>query len=103
MDVAREFLGSCSQLKEFNTTFIVLIPKKPDANCFQYFRPISLCNSIYKILTKNLIFRLKKVLTLLILKNQNGFVQGRQIIDSIIAVHESIHSLLVNKRPSFLL
>lgn len=76
-DVAREFFGSKSLLKELNATFFVSIPKKPDASSFQDFRPISLCNSTYKIFTKIIVFRLKNFLPSLISKHQNGFILGR--------------------------
>eukprot|EP00253_Pinus_taeda_P026726 PITA_26726 len=36
----------------FNANFIALIPKKENPGTFEVFRPISLCNCIYKIITK---------------------------------------------------
>lgn len=39
----------------------------------------------------------------LISKHQNGFVPSRHLLDSIILIHENIHYLSINKKPSFLL
>lgn len=47
--------------------------------------------------------RLKIFILSLISKKQNGFVPGRQILNSAIVVHENIHSLSINKKSSFLL
>lgn len=67
------------------------------------FHPISLCNFVYKIIPKVLTTRLLGILLLLISPQQNGFVPGRQILDSIITIHENIHLLNVSKSQEFLL
>ena len=54
--------------------------------------PISLCNTGYKIITKIMANRLKRILPKLIPENQGGFVRGRQILDNIILVQEAIHT-----------
>ena len=69
-----------------NSSFLALIPKEKGAKNFNRFRPISLCNTGYKIITKIMANRLKKLLPKLILENQGGFVRGRQILDNIILV-----------------
>lgn len=53
-------------LKEFNCTLVVLIPKKAKPEGMEEFRPISLCNTIYKIITKIAANRLKLILGKLI-------------------------------------
>ena len=99
----QEFFGAKSLLKELNATLLVLISKTPGVDSLNLFRPISLCNSFYKIILKVLITRLLKVLPLIISPQQSSFVPGRQILDSIMMVHEVIHSLEVGKREGFLL
>lgn len=103
VEATKEFFGSGNILKELNSSFIVLMPKKLSAASFDEFRSISLCNSIYKIFSKVLAVRLQKVLPLIISPQQNGFVASRKILDSILTIHENIHSLIVNKRASFIL
>jgi hypothetical protein len=50
-------------LGALNATIITLIPNKNDLDSFLYCRPISLCNSIYKIITNILANRLKNFLS----------------------------------------
>lgn len=54
------FLKCGGSVEEFNKTFICLIPKVKDT--VKYFRPISVCNTVYKIAAKVLANRLKTVL-----------------------------------------
>lgn len=55
-----------------NSTYLALIPKEIRPSTFSRFRPISLCNSAYKIITKILSSRLKPHLSSLISKKPRG-------------------------------
>ncbi|XP_061336877.1 uncharacterized protein LOC133283957 [Gastrolobium bilobum] len=57
------------------------------------FRPISLCNVIYKTVTKIVAKRLKSHMAHLVMPNQCGFIKGRQGADNIIVAQEIIHSM----------
>ncbi|XP_042962598.1 uncharacterized protein LOC122296867 [Carya illinoinensis] len=70
-------LNSGSFPQDLNHTFITLIPKKTDPFTVVDFRPISLCNVLYKILSKCIANRLKKIQPLLISESQCAFVLGR--------------------------
>jgi hypothetical protein len=45
-----------------NETTIILIPKKEDPELLKDFMPISLCNVIYKVVSKCLVNRLRPIL-----------------------------------------
>lgn len=90
-------------LKAFNATFLTLIPKEEGADSPSLFRPISLCNVIYKIITKIIANRIKPLLPTLISEEQSGFVAGRQILDGILLVNEVAHSLRSTKKPGMLI
>jgi hypothetical protein len=66
-------------LREQNHSFIALIPKCMGASSVNHFRPISLCNIIYKIISKLLANRLKPLLSKIISHFQTTFVPGRHI------------------------
>ena len=101
--VVQEFFESRSILKEINSTFLVLIPKIPGANSLDKFRPISLCNSFYKIILKVFTYRFLNLLPLIILQQQTGIVPRRHILDLIMMVHEVIHSMEASKHEGMLL
>ena len=60
-----------------NSTFLALIPKKDKPTTFADFRPISLCNLIYKLTSKIIVVRLKPHLDSHISKEQFGFLKNR--------------------------
>ena len=51
-----------------------------------------MCNKSYKVVTKIIANRLKKILSVIILENQGGFIEGRKILDNIMLVQLEIHS-----------
>jgi hypothetical protein len=90
-------------LGALNATFIALIPKSDKPDSFGGFRPIALCNLVYKIITKIIVARIKTTRFVGISKEQFGFLEGRQITDAIGVVHEALHSIKVKNIKALVL
>lgn len=72
---------------------LVLIPKEDGATSIRNFRPVSLCNVVFKWITKILVKRLRNVWGEVIAPSQASFVPGLQSIDNVIICQEIIHTL----------
>ena len=97
------FCQAGRMLAEANNSFIVLIPKSQSLTSFNHYRPISLCNVVYKIITKLLVSRLRKILHKLISPTQAAFISGRWIAENQIVVQEMLHSFKTRKVKSGLM
>ncbi|XP_039158851.1 uncharacterized protein LOC108959574 [Eucalyptus grandis] len=98
--LVQNFFGSGRLPTNLNQTVIALIPKTPHPESLDQYRPISLCNFAYKIISKVLANRLKPWLPNLISMEQSAFMNGRQIQDNILVVQEVIHQFKTRKRTS---
>lgn len=88
-NLVRDFLEGEANIEKLNQTNIVFIPKVPNPKSISQFRPISLCNFCYKVISEVLANRLKPLLPSIISQEQSAFIGGRQIHDNIVVVHIS--------------
>lgn len=75
-------------------TLIVLIPKVDCPSTFKEFRPISLCNTIYKVLVN----RLRPMLDSIISPFQSSFIPKKGTCDNAIILQEISHMMHKSKR-----
>ena len=87
LDAINNVLRSGHLLPQVNHTVLCLVPKKAVPESVDDYRPIALCNILYRILAKLLSNRLKPLLPKIIDPNQCAFIQGRRITDSILLAH----------------
>ncbi|XP_047978592.1 uncharacterized protein LOC125220464 [Salvia hispanica] len=89
--IGRDVVESCVQIlnseslpRDLNDTFVTLIPKKGRLETIGDFRPITLYNVLYKIISKVLANRLKRIFDKVVSKSQSAFIPGRLITDNVL-------------------
>jgi len=87
----------------FNYTFIALIPKSDDPQTFNDFRPISLCNCIYKIIAKIIVNHLKPILSKFISHEQFAFLNHRKIHEVVGIAQEVLLSIKTKRLKAMIL
>ncbi|MCO5606744.1 hypothetical protein L7F22_060934 [Adiantum nelumboides] len=74
----------------FNQGLIKLIPMGQDRLEIRNYRPLTMLNSVYKVMAKALALRIKYVVNQVVHPKQFGFVQGRSIHEAILNVITAI-------------
>ncbi|KAJ4755003.1 hypothetical protein LUZ62_089408 [Rhynchospora pubera] len=86
-EVNRFFLDAYLDPK-ISTSNMVLVPKVDHPSKVTDYRPISVCNFLYKVISKLLANRMKSLVSDRILSNQSAFTPGREITENIIILRE---------------
>jgi hypothetical protein len=77
--------------RSLNWTFPVLIPKVNKPSTFGDFKPIALCNLIYKIISKLIASRIKPILLDFFQGEQMGFLKRKTNLDVVGTAQECLH------------
>ena len=80
-------------VKDINQTFVSLIPKVDSPDTLRQFRPISLCNVAYKMVTKIIASRFRLLMPQVIAPTQCAFIKGRQGANNVIIAQEVVHRM----------
>ena len=73
-----------------NSTILALVPKKLDSLEMRDYRPIACCNVLYKVVSKIVANRLKRLLPEIIAENQSAFVKGRLLMENVLLASELV-------------
>ena len=96
-DLILKIVEETKLVRNLNETLLVLIPKTENPELMKQFRPISLCNVVFKIITKVLTNKIKPYMDHLVSTNQCSFISNRQSSDNVIMAQEIIHSMRKKK------
>ena len=101
--LAHSFFDHTLNLHKLNKSCICLIPKEKGASNIKKFRPISLVNCSFKLLSKMLTNRLEHIMSRLIDPSQSAFLKNRYILDNVVLSQEIIHSCQISKQQGVII
>jgi hypothetical protein len=80
-------------LYSLNFGMIILLPKSKEVTHIQQYRPICRVNISFKIFTKVAINKISQIAKKVISPSQTTFLPGRNIMEGVIVLHETIHEM----------
>jgi len=98
LKVVNKFADRGSWPRGSNASFICLVPKIDNPQHLSDFRPISLVGCLYKIVSKVLSLRLKKVISKFINTRQSAFLEGMSLLDSVLVANEVLEEVKRRKK-----
>ena len=75
-----------------------MIPKVNSPEKVAQFRANSLCNVVYKVISKKVVGHLKVILPKVISPIESAFVRGRMITDNVLVAYECFHTIRTRGR-----
>jgi hypothetical protein len=93
MALFKEFHNGSLNLYSLNFGTITFIPKQKEVTHIKQFHPICLLNVSFKIFTKVAVNRITEIAEDLISPSQTTFMPGRNIMEGVVILHETIHEL----------
>jgi hypothetical protein len=89
MPLFKEFHNGSLNLYSLNFGIITLLPKQKEVKHIKQFRPICLLNVSFKIFTKLAVNRMTEIIS----PSQTAFMPGRNTIEGVVILYETIHKL----------
>jgi hypothetical protein len=103
MELFQEFHSGNLPLYSLNFGTIILLPKSREATRIQQYIPICLLNVSFKIFIKVATNRISQVAQKVISPSQTAFMPGRNIMEGVIVLHETIHEMHRKKQNGLIL
>jgi hypothetical protein len=103
MALFKDFYDDRLSLFSLNFGIITLLPKQRETSHIKHLRPICLLNVSFKIFTKVVLNRMTGIATKLIYPSQTTFILGRNIMEGVIMLHETIHEIHRKKMSGVIL
>jgi hypothetical protein len=103
MVLFKKFHNGSLNLYSLNFGIIALLPKQKEVAHIKQFCPICLLNVSFKIFTKIVVNRITEIAEGLISPSQTAYMPGKNIMEGVVILHETIHELYRKKMNGVIL